>query len=336
MHLFVRGLQHQTEPQSTDAVAAHKGITWKDLDWAFHVLVSETIPLHLWWWRADQSFLAPWLCVDISVPVTERTAIVSLPYGELRVHYTAKRKYDPNHQGIVIAGRISSLEICFSFGPEAFWNAFAVMERHQLVARVRVGVPTQTPLAQQYLGRAQSVQTMEFARHRIYKWLPRPPEEVEEGELSPRDGSEWEGHAREARELQRISGRGSLIHITPRAPPPTLCAEEMDNDAWSNARRILPVRLRPQDGGLKIQIFNLGAAAEGDVPYAESCYLRWESFVSAKAAGRLETDLTPYLKLTVHFDKVDDLVQITQLVLDAREYSQMLRHMGRCQGAKTI
>lgn len=349
MHLFIRGIQHQTEPRALPAATAKEGgLSWKELDWPFRLLVNEPIAFQLWWWRQTPLFLAPWMRVEMPVVSGGHNShVVALPYGELRIQYAAQRKYDATLQGIVMAGRIISLEVCTTFGPEAFWNAFAVMERHQLVARIRVGMPTQTPLAQHYLGRAQSVQTSEFARHRLYKWMPRPPEDVEGADLSPRDGTEWEGHAREARELQRISGRGSLIHITPRAleqvPRAQAAAaaadEWMDNEASTNARRVLPVRLRAPDGGLKVQVFNLGAAAEGDVPYAESCYLRWESFVAAAAGpggGRLETDLTPHLKLTIHFDKVDDSIQMTQLGLDVREYSQMLRHMGRCQGAKTI
>jgi hypothetical protein len=53
----------------------------------------------------------------------------------------------------------------------------------------------------------------------------------------------------------------------------------------------------------------------------------------------LQTELTPDLKLKVYYHRSDDddeSIQITQMVLVARNYSQMLRHMGRNQGAKTV
>lgn len=337
MQLFIRGPQRQTEPRP---LLSDSRIAWGHLEWAFRIPVGDTIPLQLWWWRCNKGsveFLAPWVRVDVAVPTAERTALVSLPYGELRIQYHAQRKYDPSHQGIMMAVRILEMEICFPFGPDALWDAFAAMENHRLVARIRVGPPAQPTLTQHYLGRAQTVETLEFARRRTYKWLPRPLDEVSANvDLSPRDAGDWEGHAREARELQRISGRGSMVYVTPRGLDTTKDNndDDMDNEAWSNGRRVLPVRLRAQDGGLKVQVFNLGGA--NDVPYAESCYLRWESFVGG--TGKLETELTPHLKLTVHYEKVtgDATIQVTQLVLDARNYSQMLRHMGRNQGAKTV
>lgn len=342
MQLFIRSSKYQTEPRPL----AESRIFWGQLEWEFCVLAGDAIPLHLWWWQSTH-FLAPWVCVDVCVPVAERKAKVSLPYGELHIQYHAQRKYDAARQKVVVAVRILEVELCFSFGPEALWNAFVVMEHHQLVARIRVGPPTQSPLAQHYLGRAQLVQTHEFARRRTYKWLPRPDEETRDtGNLSPRNEGEWEGHAREARELQRISGRGSssIVYVTPRAqlssPAPNNKegdVTDMDNEAWSNGRRILPVRLQAQDGGIKVQIFNLGAASEDcDVPYAESCYLRWESFMEGLF---LQTELTRNLKLKVYYHRSDDdndSIQITQLVLVARNYSQILRHMGQNQGAKTV
>lgn len=335
MHLFVCGLAHQTDPRLLDEQSS---LEWNGLNWSFSLPVGEKAEFQLWWW--NEHFLAPWLRLHIPVVPSEKSAAVTLPYGELRIHYYVQRKYDTARESVIVVGRILAMELSFLFGPEAFWNAFAVMERHQLTARIRVGRPTQPPLAQPYLVRAQTIQTSEFARRRTYKWLPRALEDIKEGSISPRDAQEWEGHAREAKELRRISGRNVLTHVTPRALP-SLSPEEMDNDAWSNTRRVLPITLRARDGGIKVLVFNVGASTEGDVPYAESCYLRWESFAGGKE-GVVQTDLTPHLKLTIHFErcakeaKEEEFIQITQLVLDVRDYSQMLRHMGRCQGAKTI
>jgi hypothetical protein len=336
MHLFLRGLQHQTQPLPLENPAR-----WKDLDWSFRLPVNEPLTFELWWWKQGilpgaAEFLAPWLRIHTLINTMDRALTHTLPYGELRIQYHAQRKYDPKYEGILLAGKVIAMEICFTFGPNAFWNAFATMERHQIVARIRVGPPTQTPLAQQYLGRAQLVQTLEFARHRIYKWLARAPDEAVCGS-SPRDSKDWESHAREASQLQRISGRRGSVYVTPR--PHASCAdEEMDNDAFSNPRRMLPLVLRPQDGGIKVQLFNLGTDG-GDVPYADSCYLRWESFGPTKGgAGSLTTDLTPHMKLTIYFSSEGGggEVQITSLVLDARDYSQAFCHMGQSQGAKTI
>lgn len=90
MQLFIRAPQCQTEPRPL--VDASR-IFWGQLEWAFRIPAGDAIPLHLWWWQSTH-FLAPWVCVDVLVPVAERKAKVSLPYGELHVQYHAQRKYD--------------------------------------------------------------------------------------------------------------------------------------------------------------------------------------------------------------------------------------------------
>lgn len=337
MEFFIRFRANAESPAyqlAPQTIENQSKLTWKNVAWDFRSKVGEPISLQFFWFKMNGiklEFLAPWLRSEVQVNTTSTIATIPLPYAEVKVVYRTKKRYDPKYEGIVLMGQVETVEVDFPFGSGAFWNAFAALENHQIVARARIGPMGQTPLMQHYLGRAQHVQTTEFARQRNYTWLPRP--EAQRDELSPREESKWETHAAEAVQLQRISGRLSSF-VSPRPPPPSGLGE-MDNDAWSNERRVLPIVLRAQDGGIKWQFFNLGAAAVGDAPYAESCYLRWESFVT-KGKGQVETVLTPHLKLRLDFEMRDAAVEITQVRLEAREYSQTLSVMGRNQGAKTV
>lgn len=316
LHVTVSAAQHHPP-----AVVSTDG-SRRDTDWSLLLGTRDTLQVTLSW--ADADFLATWLVLEAETAGSGAEWGLPGDAGTLRLYWTVEERYSASYDARMTNVHVHGLEIA-DWNRRAAWAHFASCEGHQVVAMIRLGHSAASH--QVYLGRAQRIETLGHIRR--YYYAPRQSEDGEDLTWQPAD---WASHVQQAWELERIRGL-SRVSLSPRTAS-AVRATPMDNDAFHNDRRVLPVRVRPQDSSVQCQFFNL----RDERPCVlETQHLVWQDMAHSLHVHSMRLTLTALISLTLRYTvDADGVIILTELELEARQYRRALALMGAAEGPRTI